>query len=171
LGRSGQTDSPIVTINGPMQDGAGVLSVTNYASSGTILFTGSNNQNRVLVLTGKNAGLNTMAPLFGANGTGTIAITKNGSGTWALTNTYTGTTTVNAGTLAAPTVADAAMASPTFVKPQVVIDPPSPGDGSFSPSVVPEPGTLALLAASGAISAAAWLRRRQSNCPLVPRGR
>ena len=77
--------------------GSGAINFTNSGS----LALGTNNQTRILVLTGSNTGNNTLAATLADNGSETTSVTKNGTGTWVLSaaNTYNGATAVNAGTL------------------------------------------------------------------------
>lgn len=72
---------------------------TTSASTATAYTFGS--LNRVLTLTGTNAGNNSIAGALVNSASTSLGVTKAGSGKWVLngTNTYTGTTTVNAGTL------------------------------------------------------------------------
>ena len=78
--------------------GTGPVSFTSTASPA---YGPSNNQARVLILTGSNTGDNTLAANIANNGTGAVQIQKNGAGTWVLSgaSSYTGPTTISAGTL------------------------------------------------------------------------
>lgn len=98
------TNGGIATLDA---SGSGAVSFTNtgsltYGTAGTAGVA----QTRSLILTGDNAGDNTLAAVIGnngaaVNGNSAVSLTKNGAGKWILTgnSTYTGATAVNAGTL------------------------------------------------------------------------
>lgn len=94
-------------LNNMNLSGSGDGSYTLNPTTGTVLLTGTMNNNTnsttaTLILDGTSTGNEVQANMI--NGVGTarvLAVTKSGASTWTLsgTNTYTGNTTVNAGTL------------------------------------------------------------------------
>lgn len=78
----------------------GAAGALNFTNTGAIAYS-TIDQVRGFTLGGTNVGDNTMAPVFGNNGTGIFSLTKADAGKWILTgnNTYTGTTTISGGTL------------------------------------------------------------------------
>jgi autotransporter-associated beta strand protein len=110
----GSTDSvtnrPISVTNGDeIRDIVTVTAVLENAGTGTLKFTapftsgGSNVADRILRLTGTNAGLNEIVSFADASSTILGKLEKEGLGTWALTgsSTYSGGTTVRQGILLA----------------------------------------------------------------------
>lgn len=88
-------DTRVITLSQP----------TSAASANGIAltFSGANNIDRSLTLTGSNAGDNVLAAnLTNPGGTGKLGVTKTGTGKWILTGTnhaYTGVTDIQQGTL------------------------------------------------------------------------
>lgn len=85
--------------SGATLDASGTGAIT---FAGTTPVLSGTNTARTLVLTGTNAGNNTLAANLTNNGSGATSLSKTGAGTWLLTgtSTYTGATSVSAGILA-----------------------------------------------------------------------
>jgi autotransporter-associated beta strand protein len=179
-----QTTSSVVntqTVNAPLQiQGASgaAYSFTSGATDNTKLLNfggaisgvATTGNTTTLTLDGGNTGANTISGAIGDGGAGgKLALTKDGDGTWVLSvaNTYSGGTTVSKGTLLL-TNANALLAgsdltigaSGTVVLASDLTGAAATNAGS-SVAPVPEPGTIALLAAGLAgLLVAAWRRRR-----------
>lgn len=103
---SGDSTDRLFTIGNAAPDTATIDSsgsgALNFTNTGALVYGGSQNTARTLILDGSYTGAaNTMASLIAASGTVVKNVTKQGAGTWRLTNanTYDGATTVTAGTL------------------------------------------------------------------------
>ena len=89
-----------IASGGAILEAAGATSADTFSFSGAPTYTAANSA-RAITLTGVNTGDNTLAFVFGNNGTGVNTLTKNGTGTWVLSqaNTFTGATKINDGIL------------------------------------------------------------------------
>ncbi len=140
-----------------IQSDAGQLTL----SGGTAISVGPGTTGtRTVTLLGAGNGLISGALTNGNSGT--LALTMAGSGTWTLsgTNTYTGLTEVTGGTLVVSSPTALADGANLFVGAAASFFAPVVPQQASAVSPVPEPGTLALMAA-GALTAAVALRRKK----------
>jgi autotransporter-associated beta strand protein len=180
IGGSGYIAPPLVTISGGGGTGATAYAVIDTAT-GVVTD---------IVVTNPGTGY-TSAPSFnltGGGGSGAAVfgddllsladnvsggLTKDGLGTLTLTgtNTYTGDTNVNEGVLDATTgintptatirVADGATLTATSIVADTLVIGGAPVPGPVTPSAVPEPSVLTLLALCGLTSLGLFFRRKK----------
>ena len=165
------TTTPLIIASSSTLDLGGVnQQIASLGGAGSVI---NSNTGATSVLTISPTGGSTTfnGGILGGGALGTIDLVLNGPGTLVLSgsNTYTGGTTVDAGTLAITTAGAlrdgtslTVAAGGTFVFDPAFISgsPVTGGAVSAGVAAVPEPSTLALLAAGLAAGFAVWRRRR-----------
>ncbi len=157
-------------INGTVTSSGTSLISTSDPVYGTVMLANGGALSGTTTINVSDGTLTVSAPLVQDDADNNVsAMLKSASGTMVLsgTNTYTGGTIVNDGTLIATNVhaiadgTNLAVGDPTLLAllPAPVVPAPAVSPAAVTP--VPEPGTLALLAAVAAVSASLIVRRKR----------